>query len=34
VFIWMSFEFNTDPNSWIPGWIPTGVRFDRLGSID
>lgn len=33
VFIWMSFEFNTDENSWIPGWIPTGVRFDRLGSI-
>jgi signal peptidase I len=33
VFIWMSFEFNTDPNSWIPGWVPTGVRFSRLGAI-
>ncbi|MDP2715067.1 signal peptidase I [Rheinheimera sp.] len=33
VFIWMSFEFNEDPNSWLPGWIPTGVRFDRLGAI-
>lgn len=33
VFIWMSFEFNTDPNSWLPGWVPTGVRFERLGSI-
>ena len=33
VFIWMSFEFNEDPQSWLPGWIPTGVRFDRLGPI-
>ncbi|KUM53005.1 signal peptidase I [Rheinheimera sp. EpRS3] len=33
VFIWMSFEFNEDPNSWVPGWVPTGVRFDRLGPI-
>lgn len=33
VFIWMSFEFNEDPQSWIPGWIPTGVRFNRLGPI-
>lgn len=33
VFIWMSFEFNTDPDSWLPGWVPTGVRFERLGSI-
>lgn len=33
VFIWMSFEFNADPNSWLPGWIPTGIRFERLGPI-
>ncbi|HSG52123.1 MAG TPA: signal peptidase I [Rheinheimera sp.] len=33
VFIWMSFEFNDDPNSWLPGWIPTGIRFERLGPI-
>lgn len=33
VFIWMSFEFNDDPNSWLPRWIPTGVRFERLGAI-
>lgn len=33
VFVWMSFEFNDDPNSWIPGWIPVGVRFARLGPI-
>lgn len=34
VFIWMSFEFNEDPNSWIPGWVPVGVRFERLGAIE
>ncbi|MBZ9610024.1 signal peptidase I [Rheinheimera maricola] len=33
VFIWMSFEFNEDPQSWLPGWVPIGVRFDRLGPI-
>lgn len=34
VFIWMSFEFNEDPNSWIPSWVPIGVRFERLGAIE
>ncbi|MEO3680401.1 signal peptidase I [Rheinheimera fenheensis] len=33
VFIWMSFEFSDDPDSWLPGWVPTGVRFERLGAI-
>lgn len=33
VFIWMSFEFTEDPNSWVPGWVPVGVRFERLGPI-
>ena len=33
VFIWMSFEFDREPNDWIPGFIPTGVRFSRLGSL-
>lgn len=33
VFIWMSFEFSEDPNSWLPGWVPVGVRFERLGAI-
>lgn len=33
VFIWMSFEFNDDPNSWLPGWVPVGIRFERLGPI-
>ena len=34
VFKWMSFEFNQDPNSWLPGWVPVGVRFARLGAIE
>lgn len=33
VAIWISFEFERDPNSWVPGWVPTGVRFDRVGGI-
>ena len=27
-------EFNEDPNSWIPSWVPVGVRFERLGAIE
>lgn len=34
VFIWMSFEFSEDPNHWLPSWVPVGVRFERLGSIE
>lgn len=34
VAIWISFEFDRAPDSWIPGWIPTGVRFERVGGID
>lgn len=34
VFIWMSFEFSDDPDSWLPGWVPVGVRFERLGKIE
>lgn len=34
VAIWISFEFERDPNSWVPGWIPSGVRFDRIGGIE
>lgn len=33
VFIWMSFEFSDNENSWLPGWVPVGVRFERLGAI-
>lgn len=34
VFIWTSFEFGRDPDDWLPGFIPTGVRFDRLGAFN
>lgn len=33
VLIWTSFEYHRQPDSWIPGFIPTGVRFERLGSF-
>jgi signal peptidase I len=33
VAIWISFEFDRVPSSWVPGWVPTGVRFERVGSI-
>lgn len=33
VFIWMSFEMDRQPDSWLPSWVPTGVRFGRLGPI-
>lgn len=33
VFIWMSFDMDRSPDSWLPSWVPTGVRFGRLGPI-
>jgi signal peptidase I len=33
VAIWISFEFDRVPSSWVPSWIPTGVRFERVGGI-
>ncbi|WP_299075536.1 signal peptidase I [uncultured Paraglaciecola sp.] len=33
VAIWISFEFDRVPSSWVPAWIPTGVRFERVGGI-
>lgn len=33
VFIWISFEFDRKPESWLPHWLPTGVRFNRIGTI-
>ncbi|MBB6056398.1 signal peptidase I [Tolumonas osonensis] len=33
VAIWMSFEFDHPEGSSVPKWIPTGVRFNRIGSI-
>ncbi|GLX79415.1 signal peptidase I [Thalassotalea insulae] len=34
VFIWMSFDFDRDESSVLPHWVPTGVRFGRIGSIN
>lgn len=34
VAIWMSFNFDRTADSFLPRWIPTGVRFERLGGIN
>jgi len=34
VGIWISFEFERDADSILPSWIPTGVRFNRIGGIN
>lgn len=34
VAIWISFEFEREPDSWLPSWVPTGVRFSRIGGIE
>ena len=34
VAIWMSFDFERGDDSFLPRWIPTGVRFERLGAIN
>ncbi|WP_068546736.1 signal peptidase I [Thalassotalea crassostreae] len=33
VAIWMSFEFERDEQSFLPKWVPTGIRFNRIGGI-
>ncbi|MFK3977119.1 signal peptidase I [Shewanella vesiculosa] len=33
VAIWISFEFDRQPSDMLPAWVPTGVRFDRVGGI-
>ncbi|EOD55467.1 signal peptidase I [Aeromonas molluscorum] len=33
VAIWISFEFERDESSWLPSWVPTDVRFNRIGGI-
>ncbi|MCU4675943.1 signal peptidase I [Catenovulum sp. 2E275] len=33
VFIWMSFEFERDESDWLPSWVPTNIRFNRIGGI-
>ncbi|WP_086983057.1 signal peptidase I [Vibrio aphrogenes] len=31
--IWISFEFDRDADSVLPSWIPTGIRFNRIGGL-
>ncbi|GLS82513.1 signal peptidase I [Paraferrimonas haliotis] len=33
VAIWISFEFARDEQDWLPTWVPTGVRFERVGGL-
>ena len=34
VAIWMSFDFDRTADSFLPHWIPTGIRFSRIGGIE
>lgn len=34
VAIWMSFDFERTSDDILPTWIPTGIRFSRIGGID
>ncbi|MBL4823059.1 MAG: signal peptidase I [Colwellia sp.] len=34
IAIWMSFDFERDEDSLLPHWVPTNVRFDRIGAIN
>ncbi|MBD1565289.1 signal peptidase I [Vibrio sp. S12_S33] len=34
IAIWISFKFERDADSVLPSWIPTGVRFNRIGGIN
>jgi signal peptidase I len=33
VAIWMSFDFERTADDFLPRWIPTGIRFNRIGAI-
>ena len=33
VAIWMSFDFDRAESDFIPTWVPSGVRFERIGGI-
>jgi len=34
VAIWMSFDFDRANDSFLPSWIPTNRRFERIGAIN
>lgn len=33
VAIWVSFEFDRNADSWLPAWVPSNIRFSRIGAI-
>lgn len=33
VAIWMSFDFDRSADSFLPKWVPTNIRWDRIGGI-
>lgn len=34
VGIWLSLEFNNGSDDWLPSFIPSSIRFSRIGGID
>lgn len=34
VFVWLSLEFDRDETDFLPSWIPSNIRFDRIGGIE
>jgi len=34
VFIWTSFDFDNGADDLLPSWVPTGIRFERIGGIE
>lgn len=34
VGIWLSLEFHNGPDDWLPSFIPSSIRFSRIGGID
>lgn len=34
VAVWMSFDFERNNDSFLPHWVPTNVRFGRIGAIN
>lgn len=33
VAIWISFEFERSAKGWLPQWLPSGIRFERVGGL-
>lgn len=34
VGIWLSLEFDNDGSGLLPSWLPSGIRFERMGGIN